>query len=188
MKIILASKSPRRKELLATRFSEFDIITRDVDESLDCGIRCDEGVRILAIRKGAPIAREYPDALVISSDTLVEVDGTPLGKPTDEADAYRMLRMLSGRGHNVHTGVAVHYGGKVYSGVDTTCVHFRKMSDGDIYGYIATGEPMDKAGSYGIQGIGGMFVSSYDGDFDTVMGLSMRLVGELCDEALLRDD
>lgn len=183
MKYILASKSPRRRELLGEVIDSFDIITHEVDETMPKGIHPREGVEILAIRKGAVVANDAPEAIVISSDTLVELDGVALGKPANEGDAYRMLRSLSGKAHNVHTGVAVHAGGKVYSGVASTAVHFREMTDEEIYAYIATGDPMDKAGAYGIQNGGGLFVTKYDGDYDTVVGLSMRLVKELLKKA-----
>ena len=112
MKIVLASKSPRRRELLAKIEPEFEIITRETDETLPSGVHPEKGVEILAIRKGEAVARELsPDVLVISSDTLVELSGVPLGKPESEADALRMLGELSGKAHNVHTGVAVHYFG-----------------------------------------------------------------------------
>ena len=179
-RIILASKSPRRKELLGGLFEDFEIITREVDESLPKGVHPSEGVEMLAIRKGAAVRDiEGDECLIISSDTLVELDGVALGKPLDGGDALRMLRALSGRGHNVHTGVAVHYRGKVYSGTDTTAVFFRTLSEEEIGQYIATGEPMDKAGAYGIQGGAGKFVTHYEGDYDTVVGLSMRLLKEL---------
>lgn len=181
--VILASKSPRRRELLAKICEKFSIIVREVDETLPDGIHPREGVGMLAVMKGEAVAAEYPDSLVISSDTLVEVDGTPLGKPTSENDAFRMLRLLSGRGHNVHTGVAVHYRGRVVSGVATSVVRFRDISDEEIWEYIQGGEPMDKAGSYGIQGEGGKFVEKYDGDFDTIMGLSVSLTAELIERA-----
>ena len=182
MRVILASKSPRRRELLAALFDSFEIITADVDENLPEDIHPKSGVEMLAVRKGAPIANENPDALVISSDTLVELDGVPLGKPCDEADAKNMLRALSGNTHRVHTGVAVHYKGRVKSGSDTTAVIFRSLTDTEIDEYIATGEPMDKAGAYGIQGKGGAFVSGYEGRFDTVVGLSVALTDKLCKE------
>ena len=185
MKYILASKSPRRRELLAEIVPEFDIITKEVNEDLPSEIHPKQGVELLAIRKGAAVARELsPDTLVISSDTLVELGGVPLGKPVDEADAVKMLKMLSGKAHNVHTGVAVHYQGKVYSGVDTTAVHFREMTDEEILDYVHSGDPMDKAGAYGIQSGGGKFVSGFDGNYDTVVGLSVTLTKKLIDEAL----
>lgn len=182
MRVILASKSPRRRELLGELYKKFEIITSDADETLPEGMHPREGVELLAVRKGAGVAKENPDALIISSDTLVELDGVPLGKPEDVSDAKNMLRTLSGNTHRVHTGVAVHYKGKVASGVDTTAVSFRDLTDGEIDEYIATGEPMDKAGAYGIQGKGGAFVSGYDGRFDTVVGLSVALTERLCEE------
>ena len=183
MRYILASKSPRRRELLGEVIENFEIITHEVDETLPEGIHPRDGVEILAIRKGEVVAKDAPEAIVISSDTLVELGGVALGKPIDEADAYRMLRSLSGKAHNVHTGVAIHAGGRVYSGVASTAVHFREMTDEEIYNYIATGDPMDKAGAYGIQNGGGLFVTKYDGDYDTVVGLSIRLVKQLLQSA-----
>ena len=126
MKIILASKSPRRKELLSKLVSDFDIITSDADETLPEGMHPKDGVRLLAERKGEVVLPLAPsDALIISSDTLVELDGVALGKPKDDSDAENMLLSLSGREHNVHTGVAVHYKGRVYSGVDSCAVRFK---------------------------------------------------------------
>ena len=183
MKIILASKSPRRRELLSEITTDFDIITADADETLPEGMHPSAGVEVLAVRKGSPIAAMYPDALVISSDTLVELGGEALGKPIDDEDAYKMLEKLSGVSHNVHTGVAVHFRGKVFSGVDSTAVKFRKLTREEILEYIATGEPKDKAGSYGIQGLGGKFVEGYDGNYDTVVGLSVSLLRSLMEAA-----
>lgn len=184
MRYILASKSPRRRELIGEIIKDFEIITREVDESLPEGIHPREGVEILAVRKGEVIADEVGgDAVVISSDTLVEIDGIPLGKPVDEADACAMLRSLSGRAHNVHTGVAVHYKKKCFRGVATTAVYFREMTEDEISDYVASGDPMDKAGSYGIQSGGGKFVEKIDGDYDTVVGLSVRLTKKLINEA-----
>lgn len=186
MKIILASKSPRRREIftrLAKEYGfEFDIITASTDEEL-YGEHPKTGVATLAARKGAAVYKMHPDALVVSSDTLVELGGIPLGKPADAADAERMLKCLSDNTHNVHTGIAVHYKNKVFSGVATTAVTFRTLSDEEIAEYIASGEPMDKAGAYGIQGKAGAFVSSYDGEFDTVVGFNVTLLKKLLKEA-----
>ena len=185
MRYILASKSPRRRELLGEIISDFEIITKEVDEDLDEGIHPREGVEILAIRKGKAVKDELDnDCLVISSDTLVEIGGVPLGKPVDRADATKMLKKLSGKAHNVHTGVAVHFGGKVMSGVATTTVHFREMTEVEIEEYVDSGDPMDKAGSYGIQAGGGKFVEKIDGDYDTVVGLSVKLTKKLIDGIL----
>ena len=184
MRYILASKSPRRRELLSEIVKDFEIITKDVDETLPEGILPREGVELLAVRKGEAVAKEAgKDALVISSDTLVEIGGIPLGKPIDKADAVSMLKLLSGKAHNVHTGVAVHFGGRVFSGVATTAVYFRKMTDVEIDAYVESGDPMDKAGSYGIQSGGGIFVERIEGDYDTVVGLSVALTRRLIEEA-----
>lgn len=185
MRYILASKSPRRRELIGEIIPEFEILTKEVDETLPEGIHPREGVEMLAIRKGSAVVEEAGnDCVVISSDTLVELGGVALGKPRDEAEAVGMLRMLSGKAHNVHTGVAVQYKGKCYSGVATTAVYFREMSDGEIADYVASGDPMDKAGSYGIQSGGGKFVEKIEGDYDTVVGLSVALTKRLIDEAV----
>ena len=183
MRYILASKSPRRKELLSEIIPTFEIITGEADETLPDNVHPRDGVEILAIRKGEGVARDNPDAVVISSDTLVELSGIPLGKPINQADAIRMLTDLSGRAHNVHTGVAVHYKGRVFSGVASTAVYFRNMTEDEIIYYVASGDPMDKAGSYGIQSGGGKFVEKIEGDYDTVVGLSLNLVKELLEEA-----
>ena len=183
MRIILASKSPRRRELLSRLFADFIIESREVDETLPKNIHPRDGVEILAVRKGRAVADGNAGALVISSDTLVELDGEPLGKPQSTEDAYRILRKLSGRTHNVHTGVAVHYRGRAFSGVDSAEVSFRELSDDEIFEYIDTGEPMDKAGAYGIQALGAKFVLDYRGDFDTIVGLSLPLTERLVKEA-----
>ncbi len=188
MKIILASASPRRRELLSTVCSDFEIKTAETDETLEESIHPRFGVEILAVRKGRAVAdtlteERIKNSIIISSDTLVELGGVPLGKPESEAAAKEMLKKLSGKRHNVHTGIAVHAGGKLYSGVASTGVYFREMTDAEIDEYIATGEPMDKAGAYGIQGLGGKFVEKIEGDFDTVVGFSMNLLAALCDKA-----
>ena len=180
MRIVLASKSPRRRELLGELYKDFEIITEETDESLPAEVHPREGVAILAERKGRAVMEKVgADALIISSDTLVELDGVALGKPKDEADAERMLLSLSDKPHNVHTGVAVHYKGRVFRGTASTAVIFRDITIDEIRDYIASGEPMDKAGAYAIQGIGGKFVSGYNGDYDTVVGLSLKLTKEL---------
>ena len=202
MRFILASKSPRRRELLGELISDFEIITRDTDETLPVGMHPKDGVEILAIRKGRAVSDATDgDCIIVSSDTLVELGGVPLGKPESREDAYRMLRLLSGKWHNVHTGVAVHRGSDTFSGVATTRVKFREMSDEDIYAYIDTGEPMDKssvliwnnekkpewldfAGSYGIQTeFGRRAIKQIDGNMDNVMGLPLDLVRRLLKEA-----
>lgn len=186
MRIILASASPRRRELLHELYPDFEIIVADIDESLPKGLSPKEGVRILAERKGRAVLTRVRDdsAVIISSDTLVELGGSPLGKPQDKGDARRMLRALSGVEHFVRTGVAVHYGGRMASGTASTKVVFKSLTDRQIDAYVESGEPMDKAGSYGIQGAAGVFVERTDGDTDTVIGLSLSLVKKLVDELL----
>ena len=188
MRIILASKSPRRRELLGEVYNNFEIITAQTDETLPEGVHPRDGVAILAVRKGAAVREMVgDDALIISSDTLVELGGVPLGKPVDESDAERMLTSLSGKAHNVHTGVAVHYRGRVFSGTDSTAVIFKEITTEEIREYISGGEPMDKAGAYAIQGEGGKFIAGYDGDYDTVVGLSLKLTKELINKAASED-
>lgn len=185
LRIILASGSPRRRELLGQLYNEFEVITSEVDEKLDADVKPVQGVEILAVRKGRAVADTLdPECVVISSDTLVEINDEPLGKPTSPSDAYRMLRKLSGNYHNVHTGIAVHHLGRVISGVASARVKFKPLSDAEIYAYIDGGEPMDKAGAYAIQGEGGKFIEGYDGDFDTIMGLSVSLTKELVDTVI----
>jgi septum formation protein len=182
--LILASGSPRRKEILTEMGFALTVKTAEVDESLPSGTPPYDGVRLLAIKKGAAVVSEIGDALpVLSADTLVELGGEALGKPVDEADAVRMLSALSGSVHYVHTGVCIHYKGKCYAETDTTAVHFRDLTEEEINSYVASGAPMDKAGAYGIQGAAGAFVSEIRGDFDTVVGLSGRLVLKLLSEA-----
>ena len=184
MKIILASASPRRKELLSRVCKEFDIRVEPTDETLDEGIHPKDGVKELAFRKGQALyekmsPREREFSVIVSSDTLVELEGLPLGKPLSESDARSMLELLSGRRHNVHTGISVRLGERVATDVATTGVFFRELSQYDINEYIATGEVWDKAGSYAIQGGAGKFVEKIEGDFDTVVGFSLKLLYEL---------
>lgn len=192
MRIILASKSPRRRELLGGVFESFDIITVPTDETLPHGTELSCGVRELAERKGNAV-REYllregvslDDTMIISADTLVDLGGEALGKPESTEDAKRMLRALSGSEHFVHTGIAVSLGERLSSATDTTRVFFRSLTDEEIEAYIESGEPMDKAGAYAIQGLGGAFVEKIEGNFDTVVGLSVdllkKLIGKLQD-------
>ena len=185
VELLLASASPRRRELIAALDIPFTVRVAEVEETLAPGISPAEAVVTLAVRKARAAARAFRDQpLILAADTLVEQDGTPLGKPRDEADARRMLLSLSGREHRVHTGVAVAYRGRLLSGHAETAVWMRPFDETEADAYIRTGEPMDKAGAYGIQGLGGQFVTHIDGDFDTVVGLSLRLSDALLCEAL----
>lgn len=188
MKIILASQSPRRKELLGRIYPEFEITVSAADEELPRDMHPREGVEVLARRKGAAVlGMAHPCDVIISSDTLVELDGVPLGKPRDEEDAVRMLMSLSGKAHHVHTGVAVHHAGRVVSGVDTATVTFKPFCEREAREYVATGEPMDKAGSYAIQGIGGALVEKFEGEFEVIVGLGLNLTKKLVDSVLSAD-
>ena len=171
-RVILASGSPRRRELLAYILPEFDVIPSGIEE-IASGSPAQQ-VETLAADKAADIAGKYLNAVVIGADTLVAVDDQVLGKPADEAEAAAMLKLLSGRTHTVYTGVAVVSNGKAHTVVESTLVTFCPLSDDEIREYIATGEPMDKAGAYGIQGYGGKYITSIDGCFFNVMGLPLN--------------
>ena len=176
MKIILASASPRRQELLKYIVPEFEVLPADIDETLPADISAEKCAEYLACKKARHIAEIYPDCVVIGSDTVVIIDNTSLGKPSDEADAERMLTMLSGKSHKVITGVCIAAAGKYDSFSNETAVKFYPLSAEEIRDYIATGEPMDKAGAYGIQGYGSVLVEGIDGDFFNVMGLPVAML------------
>ena len=142
----------------------------DIDETMDPAASASDEVARLSREKALAVARE-PGDVVIAADTIVVCDGKRLGKPKDEEDAFRMLRMLSGRDHQVMTGLTVLSGERIETGTEVTDIHFRELSDGEIRAYIATGEPMDKAGAYGIQGGAALFVTHLDGDYFNVVGL-----------------
>jgi len=172
-RIVLASQSPRRRELLALVGIPHEVMPADVDESVFGDEAPGAYTERLAREKAAVIARRAPDAVIVAADTTVVIDGAILGKPDHEADARRMLRLLSGRTHTVHTAVAVASRGETVSGVEDVSVTFRALEDEEIAAYVATREPMDKAGSYGIQGYGATIVERIDGDYFAVMGLPL---------------
>jgi septum formation protein len=176
-RVVLASQSPRRRELLRLIGIPHEVRPADIDETYLPG----EGPRAHAERLAREKAQRLRegDAVVIGSDTIVVVDGDVLGKPLDEADAARMLRRLSGRSHVVMTAVAVAWRGRVESEVEEVGVTFHELTDDEIAAYIATGEPMDKAGAYGIQGFGATIVARVDGDYFAVMGLALQLLVRL---------
>ena len=177
--LILASGSPRRRELLGRMGYTFEICTPDVDEHVSGHAR--DIVYTLAERKALAGAAHYARGVIIASDTLVSLDGIPLGKPEDEADARRMLRALSDREHEVFSGVCVLdiETGRRETRAVRTGVTFRALTDQEIDAYIATGEPMDKAGAYAIQGGAGAFVTGLDGSFENVMGFPVDEVREM---------
>lgn len=176
--LILASGSPRRSELLSKMGYTFETCAQDVDEHIS-GVPS-EIVRTLAVRK-AHAAAEHTSGVVIASDTLVSLDSKPLGKPADAEDAKRMLRALSNREHEVFTGVCVldTETGREEVRVERTGVHFRPIAETEIEEYVQTGEPLDKAGAYAIQGGAGVFVDALDGSFSNVMGFPTKAVREM---------
>lgn len=178
--IVLASQSPRRQELLRQMgIAQFTAISPDADESYPDGLTPQQTVCLISRKKAdAAVAMIDPGALVITADTMVFVGGDRLGKPRDEADALRMLRELSGRRHEVCTGVTVRRGAESETFAVTTGVFFRKLTDEQLLSYIATGEPMDKAGAYGIQGRGAVLVERIDGDYFNVVGLPVCALSE----------
>ena len=184
MRIILASGSPRRKELLEMlKVKNLEIIPAKGEESAHPELSPPELVKELSRCKAAEVApRHEPDTVTIGADTVVVLDGQVLGKPADRADAAWMLRALSGRSHTVYTGVTIIRGNTLISHAERTEVRFRPLSEREIEAYIATGEPMDKAGAYGAQGIASLFVEGLDGDFFNVMGLPLCALGNMLKE------
>lgn len=181
-KIILASASPRRRELMELAGYDFEVICADIVEVVPENAQPQDVVMSLALQKAQAVAAEHENAVVVGSDTVVALDGKILGKPYSEQEACEMLRSLSGRTHKVFTGVAIVGGGKVKNFFDETDVEFYPLDDGEIRKYVATGEPMDKAGAYGIQGKGAVLVRKINGDFFNVMGLPIsKLYREMSD-------
>ena len=178
MNVILASQSPRRKELLGLFRIPFSIQVPDADETMDPGAPAAEQVALVSRRKAEAVQRD-PGDVVIAADTIVVCAGQILGKPKDTADARRMLRLLSGRDHQVMTGMTVLRDDRCLTCTEITDIHFRDLSDHEIDAYIRTGEPMDKAGSYGIQGGAALFAERMVGDYYNVMGLPVCRLGQL---------
>lgn len=173
MQIILASGSPRRKELLSWFGLDFESKIPEVDESArnneEPGMYCSR----ISRDKADYIHRSYRQALVIAADTVVVINGKILGKPVNAVDAYKQLKLLQGAMHEVYTGYTIAHETRSATRVIRTRVYFRPMSDGEITWYISTGEPMDKAGSYGLQGIGSLFIEGIEGSYTNVIGLPM---------------
>ena len=177
--LILASASPRRKELLAQIGLEFKVVTADIDETPLPGEVHDVYTLRLAERKARAVLALHPAAVVIGADTTVAVDGELLGKPQDADDAARMLRLLSGRAHQVTTAIAVLTQEQTLTAAETTDVFFREISADDITAYVATGEPMDKAGAYAIQGRAAQWIPRIEGDYSNVVGLPLAQLAGL---------
>jgi len=172
--LILASSSPRRAKLLKDAGLDFIVEPSNQDEKIDLKMKPQDIVLELAKMKAIHVAAKFPNDVVLGADTIVVFEEEILGKPKDEEDAYRMLKKLSGDRHVVYTGVAVVKGDTVKSFVSATEVSMKKLSDLEIWNYIKTGEPMDKAGAYAIQGDGGSLVDHYKGDFFTIVGLPLK--------------
>lgn len=177
MNLILASASPRRKELLGLFHVPFRIRVADIDETMDpAKPPFDEVARVSKLK--ATAVSDGSDDVVVAADTIVVCEGRVLGKPHSEAEAVQMLQLLSGRDHQVMTGVTVVRGARMITFTEVTDIHFRKLSEKEIVSYVATGEPMDKAGAYGIQGGAALFCSHMVGDYYNVMGLPVCHLGQ----------
>lgn len=180
MELILASQSPRRRDLLSLMGLTFQVIVSGAEESApSSSMGPDQLVEHNALEKALAVARQRPDACVLGADTVVVLGQTILGKPRDAFDARSMLSSLQGRTHTVFTGIALVHRDRVLVRSDSTDVTFSPMSPDEINWYVGSGEPLDKAGAYGIQGLGGMFVERIDGNYFTVMGLSLPLVYDM---------
>ena len=178
MNLILASQSPRRKELMGLFHIPFTVRAADIDETMDSGRSPYDEVARVSRLKAEATPRE-PDDVVIAADTIVVCDGKVLGKPKDEADAVAMLELLSGRDHQVMTGMTVLRGSEAVTHTEVTDIHFRPLSRQEIVSYVRTGEPMDKAGSYAIQGGAALFCERMDGDYYNVVGLPVCRLGQI---------
>ena len=183
-KIILSSASPRRKELLEQIGVKFDIIVSDIDENIDGDMDPTELVKKLALMKAENVydSAKDKDLVVIGADTIVVHEGSIIGKPADEKDAFEILSRLSDSVNYVYTGVAVVSRGSIITFYEKTKVHMKNMTEKDIYEYIKTSEPMDKAGAYGIQGLGAVFVEKIEGDYNNVVGLPLARLYDVIKE------
>ena len=177
--LILASASPRRKELISLISDDVKIIPSDADETYDDTIPSEAVPELLAVRKATSVSKLYPNDTVIGCDTSVIIDGKILGKPQNEEDATRMLSLLSGRTHKVITGCAIFHKGKSVSFSEETEVQFYPLSKDEMSEYIKSGEPMDKAGAYGIQGKAALFVKSINGDYFNIVGLPVSRLNRI---------
>ncbi len=184
-RIILASQSPRRRQLLGQIWpGPFEVLAPQADESYDPALSPQEIVSSICRKKAdaaAALVRD-PAAVIIAADTMVFLDGLRLGKPHSQTEAVEMLRALSGRTHTVCTGVTLRRGDRAETRPETTAVTFRPLTDREIRHYVSTGDPMDKAGAYGVQGLAALFVSGIQGDYFNVMGLPLCLLGGMLED------
>lgn len=179
MRLVLASASPRRRELLTAAGFTFEVDVADVDETVHPGEAAGAYAQRVARAKALAVAARWPDAVVLGADTIVVVDGDVMGKPRDAADAVRMLERLSGRAHQVLTAMAATWDGRVAEAVEETLVWFAALTPAQIAAYVASGEPMDKAGAYGIQGKASRFIPRIEGSYTNVVGLPIAAVDAL---------
>lgn len=179
MDMVLASGSPRRRELLTQMGLTFRVVVSDADETVDPSLSPTDQVRLISRRKADAVAETVgPEALVIAADTIVALDGAVMGKPHSPEEAVEMLSRLSGSTHAVYTGFTLRQGGRTVTQAEETLVTFRPLTAEEIKAYVSTGEPMDKAGAYGIQGLGSLLVSGIRGDYFNVMGLPVCALGQ----------
>lgn len=174
MALILASASPRRKELLRLITNDFTVAVSQADETLPVGIPPDQAVKLLAAKKAQAVAQNYFDDIVIGADTVVALENKILGKPKNGSDAAQMLQSLSGKTHEVYTGVCIISKGRETAFLGSASVKFAAVSDKEISDYVASGECLDKAGAYGIQGLGARYIEYIKGDYYSVMGLPVQ--------------
>ena len=184
-KLLLASASPRRSEILRAVGWPFETLAANIDETMREGEAAPDAIRRLALEKAMTVAARRPGALVLGADTTVVVDTHILEKPLDEHDAERMLRLLSGRWHDVLTGVALIRDERRVVAYEKTRVRFGQMSNDEIDWYVKSGEPLDKAGAYAIQGRAALLIEEIQGDYWNIVGLPVRLVYKLAEEMLL---
>lgn len=183
LRIILASQSPRRRQLLEQiGLEHFEVLAADADETYDPSLPPEKIVASISRQKAEAVRPLAEGALIITADTMVFMDGLRLGKPRSQEEAREMLSALSGRTHQVCTGVSVCRGERMETRTETTAVTFRELTQDEIWGYIRTGDPMDKAGAYGVQGKAALFVSGIRGDYFNVMGLPLHLLGRMLGE------
>lgn len=182
MRLILASASPRRADLLRSAGIPFEVYPVDVDETFHIDERPEQAVARLAEAKTRRCASNHPDSVVLGADTTVVVDGQALGKPVDAADAARMLRLLSGQTHEVLTGICLSWLGRQLVGVESTRVRMVQLTEPDVAWYVASGEPLDKAGGYAIQGLASRFIDRIEGSYTNVVGLPVARVYGLLNE------
>ena len=177
--IILASQSPRRKELLGKIVTDFICEPADIDEGIDESFPIEEEIKRLATQKAETVLKKHPDSIVVGSDTVVVIDGKVLGKPVDQEDARRMLESLSGKTHEVITGICVMSNEKIEADTVTAQVHFASLSKEEINEYLSGDEWCDKAGAYAIQGKASVFIEGITGDYYCIMGLPVRRLYEM---------